>query len=229
MRINDDNGNKITTFNMPSGVIKYVPAPDIQFTIGVSHNTDVTLRTTPTINLGSDAGTVKLFGFGVKHDIIQDFAGKGKTKPFDLAFAVNYNKITYTKTLDVSANGAQPVPGSQPADFSNQRITAAFSGLNFQAIISKRLRFFTPFASVGYQKASTDLSVLGNFPLTSTVPGQGSFYTVVTDPVHINETSISGMRADAGFQLNLLILRIFASYSVGGGYNSANAGVGLGF
>jgi hypothetical protein len=228
MRINDDNGNKISTFNMPNGVIKYVQAPDIQFTIGVSHNTDLTIRTTPTINLGSDAGSVGMFGFGVKHDIIQDFAAKGKTKPFDLAFAVNYNRINYTKTLDVSANGAAPAPGTSAADFSNQRINATFSGLNFQAIISKRLLFFTPFLSVGYQTASTNLSVLGNYPLTSTQYGS-SYYTVVTDPVHINETSISGMRADAGFQLNLLILRIFASYSVGGGYNSANAGIGLGF
>jgi hypothetical protein len=38
------------------------------------------------------------------------------------------------------------------------------------------------------------------------------------------------MRGDFGFQINLLILRIYASYSIsGGGYNSANAGIGLGF
>jgi hypothetical protein len=71
--------------------------------------------------------------------------------------------------------------------------------------------------------------VLGNYPLTSTTPGQTGRYIVVSDPIHINETSISGMRADVGLQLNLLILRIYASYSVGGGYNSVNGGVGLGF
>ena len=215
---------------MPQGIIQYVPAPDIQATIGLVHNTDVTIRTTPTINLPSNAGSVSMFGFGVKHDLIQDFAGKGKKKPFDLAFAVNYNRITLTKTLSVQPDaGATPAPGYSAADFSTQYVKATFSGLNFQAIISKRLLFFTPFASVAYQTASTDMGAFGNYPIQATGTGQGTFYTVVKDPVHINETSISGLRGDAGFQLNLLILRIFASYSVGGGYNSANAGIGLGF
>lgn len=229
LRINDDNGAKITTFTMPKAVFGYVPAPNVQFTIGLFKNTDVTVRTTPTINLGTDAGSVSLFGFGVKHDLIQDFATKGHPKPFDLAIAVNYNRISYTKGLSVQPD-AGSTPASSSADFTTQHITATFSGTNVQVIISKRLLFFTPFASVGYQSSNTDFGVFGNYPVTSTVPGQGSKYVVITDPVHIVENgTISGMRADAGFQLNLLILRIYASYSVGGGYNSANAGVGLGF
>jgi hypothetical protein len=231
MRINDDNGNKLSSFSLPKGIIQYIPAPNIQVTVGLVKNTDVTIRSTPTFKISSDAGSVGVFGFGVKHNIIQDFAKKGKEKPFDLALSVNYNRIKYTKTLSVQPNtGAQPAPGQSAADFSTQHIDASFSGLNFQAIISKKLLFFTPFASVGYQTAKTNLSVLGNFPIQSTVPGQGTFYTTVSDPVHISETSISGMRGDFGFQMNLLILRIYASYSVSaGGYNSANAGIGLGF
>ncbi len=231
LRINDDNGNKITSFKMPQGVIQnYVPAPDIQLTIGLVHHTDITIRTTPTINLGSNGGSVTMFGFGIKHDIIQDFAKK-VPKPFDLAIAVNYNRITYTKGLSVQPDaGATPVPGQPTADFSTQHLNGVFSGVNVQAIISKRLLFFTPFASVGYQTANTDVGIYGNYPIQATGTGQGTFYTVVKDPVHITETSIPGsMRADFGFQLNLLILRIYASYSVGGSYNSANAGVGLGF
>jgi hypothetical protein len=231
MRINDDNGNQISTFQLPKGVIEYIPAPNVQITVGLVKNTDVTIRSTPTFKISDDAGSVGVFGFGIKHNIIQDFAKKGTEKPFDLALAFNFNRIKYSKTLDVKpATGALPAPGTTAADFSTQRIDATFSGVNFQAIISKKLLFFTPFASVGYQTGKTDLGVLGNFPIQSTVPGQGTFYTVVKDPVHINETSISGMRGDFGFQLNLLILRIYASYSIsGGGYNSANAGIGLGF
>src|SRR6202000_2688050 len=107
-----------------------------------------------------------------------DFAGKGKVKPFDLALAVNYNKISYTKSLSVQPNsGATPAPG-QPtnADFSTQRIDANFSGVNVQAIISKKLLFFTPFASIGYQSASTDFGVKGNYPVQATGPGQSTNY-----------------------------------------------------
>lgn len=97
MSINDDNGAPTgKTFTMPSGIFKYVPAPAIQLTVGLVHNTDLTIRTTPTIKLGDEGGSVSMIGFGVKHDIIQDFAKK-VPKPFDLALAVNYNRINYSK------------------------------------------------------------------------------------------------------------------------------------
>jgi hypothetical protein len=227
MDIKDNNGNKIGSFNMPNGVISYIPAPDIQLTIGVFKNTDLTIRTTPTVNIGNNGGSIGMIGFGIKHDIIQDFAGKAGKKliPFDLALAVNYNRINYSKTLDVQPdNGTQPVPGNQSSDFSNQQIKGHFSGINVQAIISKKLLFFTPFLSVGYQSASTDFSILGNYPISSS----SGYYATITDPVHINETSVNGLRADIGFQLNLAIFRIYASYSPGQ-YQSANAGIGFGF
>jgi hypothetical protein len=227
MRINDDNGNKITTFKMPSGVFNYVPAPNIQLTVGLVHNTDITLRTTPTIHISDDAGSVSMFGIGIKHDLIQDFAKK-EPKPFDLAIAVNYNRINYTKTLDVKPDaGSTPVAGSS-SNFNNQHIDAHFSGLNIQAIISKKLLFFTPFLSVGYQSANTNLGVIGNYPLNSTNPLAPNSYVTVTDPVNIKETSLSGLRADAGFQLAFVGIRIFASVSTGE-YISGNAGIGFGF
>ena len=89
MDIKDDNGNKIGTFNMPQGVIQYAPAPDIQLTMGVFKNTDITVRTTPTINIGTNTGSVGMIGFGIKHNIIQRLCEKGKKPiPFDLAIAV---------------------------------------------------------------------------------------------------------------------------------------------
>lgn len=224
MSINDVNGTPTgKTFTMPQGVFNYVPAPNIQLTVGLVHHTDVTIRTTPTINLGDDGGSVSLFGFGIKHDIIQDFAKK-VPKPFDLAIAVNYNRINYSKKLNVQPDaGTSNLSGGNPS-FNDQHIDAKFSGTTVQAIISKKFLFFTPFLSVGYQTAHSNFGVLGNYPLTAT----STNYTVITDPVSIDQTSISGMRADVGFQLNLAILRIYASVATGE-YVSGNAGIGFGF
>ncbi|MDB4904236.1 MAG: hypothetical protein JWQ63_3517 [Mucilaginibacter sp.] len=226
MDIKDNNGNTIGQFNMPNGVIQYIPAPNIQLTVGLLKNTDLTIRTTPNISIGSNGGSVGMIGFGIKHDIIQDFLGKAKVlKPFDLAIAVNYNRINYSATLNVQPEfGTLPAPGNSSSDFSNQRIKGAFTGVNVQAIISKKLLFFTPFLSVGYQSANTAFNLLGNYPVSSNV----GFYSTITDPVHISENSISGLRTDIGFQLNLSVFRIFASYSPGQ-YQSANAGIGFGF
>ena len=221
MSINDVNGVPTgKTFTMPKGVFKYIPAPTIQLTIGLVKNTDLTIRTAPTIKLGDDGGSISMIGFGVKHNIIQDFA-KAVPKPFDLAIAVNYNRINYKKTLDVRPETGTTGPS---ADFSTQRIDATFSGLNIQGILSKKLAFFTPFVAVAYQTAKTDLGVLGNFPLTATA----TTYTTITDPVSIKQTSVSGMRADVGFQLNLAIFRVYASVGASE-YVSGNAGIGFGF
>jgi len=216
----DDNGHKISSFSMPNGVIQYIPAPNVQLTIGLVKNTDLTIRTTPTLNISDNVGSISMFGFGLKHNI----AGDLKVIPFDLAVAVNYNRIKYSKSLDVKPdNGYQPAPGSQ-TDFSTQSFTGTFSGTNVQVIISKKLLFFTPFLSAGYQTANTNVSILGNYPVDTST----GYYGTISNPVHINENSISGFRADAGFQLNLAILRIYASVSEGQ-YLSANAGIGLGF
>ena len=229
MNINDDNGTKINSFTMPKGQIGFIPAPTIQLTVGIFKNTDITIRTIPTITLSSDNGTVGEVGFGIKHDLIQDFAIGKKIIPFDLALTVNYNKITYNKPLNVQPDaGSQPAPGTSAPDFSTQALNTHFSGLNVGAIISKKLAFFTPFLSVAYQTANSTANIVGNFPIASTAPGQSGYYTSVSNPVTINETSISGLRADVGFQLNLTIFRIYASYSLGE-YQSANAGIGFGF
>lgn len=229
MYINDDQGNHINTFVMPQGQLPVVPAPNVQLQFGIIKNTDITVRASPTINLKNGDGSISMVGFGIKHDIIQDFSTKKKIIPFDLAIAVNYNKITYSRPLSVQPNsGSQPAPGNQAADFSTQKLDATVSGLDFQAIISKKLHSFTPFFSLGYQTANSTANIRGNFPIESTAPGQAGYYVVVSNPVNINETSINGVRADAGFQLDLGFFRFYASYSVGK-YQSGNLGIGFGF
>jgi hypothetical protein len=231
MNINDDNGKVVKTFTMPQGVYPVVPAPNVQLEIGILKNTDLTVRASPTINLKNSNGSIDMIGFGIKHDILQDFAGGVAKKiiPFDLALAVNYNRMSYTRPLSVQPDaGALPAPGTQAADFSTQQLSAHVSALVVQAIISKKLHSFTPFFSVGYQTASSTANISGNFPIQSTAPNQAAYYVTVTNPVSINETSIDGLRADAGFQLNLGFFRFYASYSIGQ-YQSANAGIGFGF
>jgi hypothetical protein len=211
------------------GQSSIVPAPNVQLQFGIIKNTDITVRASPTINLSNGDGSINMFGFGIKHDIIQDFSTKKKIIPFDLAIAVNYNKITYSRPLNVPPNaGSQPAPGTQAADFSTQKLDATVTGLDFQAIISKKLHSFTPFFALGYQTANSTANIRGNFPIESTAPGQSGYYVIVTDPVNITETSIDGIRADAGFQLDLGFFRLYASYSVGK-YQSGNVGFGFGF
>ncbi|GAB3915955.1 DUF6588 family protein [Mucilaginibacter boryungensis] len=228
MTIKDDNGNTVGNFDMPKGLISVIPAPNIQLTVGLVHNTDITIRAIPTTKISGDIGSVGMIGFGIKHDIIQDFAKK-LPKPFDLAIAFGYNKLTYKKDLNVKPDaGALPLNASQSSDFSNQRIEGHFSGVNVSAILSKKLAVFTPFISVAYQTASTDIAAIGNYPVTSNAIAGQKFYTTYNNPVTINQNSLSGLRTDLGFQLNLAIFRVYVSGSLGE-YKSVNGGIGFGF
>ena len=82
---------------------------------------------------------------------------------------------------------------------------------------------FTPFLSVGYNSSRTNVSLNGDYPIQT---GQGT-YTTFSNPININKRYVSGLRANVGFQLNLLLLRLYGSYSIAE-YNSVNAGIGFG-
>lgn len=232
LNIYDNNGRQVEQFNLPSGALAIVPSPQVQLTIGLPKNTDVTVRAIPSINFGSNAGSVSMIGFGIKHNLIPDFVGNRADKliPFDVAIALGYSRLNTNIALDVKPDdGAQPENGQQSTDFSNQHIEAHFNSFMVQAIISKQLLFFTPYFAVGYNTASVNAAVLGNYPVTTgaTLTAQPT-YTTFPNPVNIKETTISGMRADLGFQLNLAIFRVYASYSMAK-YQSVSAGIGFGF
>lgn len=213
----------VETFDLPDGAnIPFIPAPQVQATVGLPKGIDVTLRAMPKVNLG-DFGSIGMIGGGVKLDVLPLLLNKTADKllPFDLGVAFGYTRFNYKLPLDVRPeSGAQQDP--------DQRIEATFSGINAEAILSKKLMFFTPFISVGYNTAQTDARLKGEYEFTTGATATGSpTYTTFTDPMRIKNDDIGGLRANAGFQLNLAVLRFYASYSVAE-YNSFNAGIGIG-
>jgi hypothetical protein len=225
LNINTD-GHTVGQFTLPSGKLPVIPSPQVQLTVGLIKNTDLTLRLIPKISIGS-TGAVSMIGFGIKHDLMQYIAGPAKKIiPFDLSVLFAYSRLNLDATLDVKPdNGTihDPNDANKHEDFSNQHTDGHFNSFLAEAIISKKLLFFTPFLAVGYNTSSSNLATIGNYPITT---GENT-YSVFTNPVSIHENSISGFRADIGFQLNLGI-RIFASASLAQ-YKSVNGGIGFGF
>lgn len=233
MNIYDNNGNKITSFNLPSGQLSsVVPAPQLQLTAGLVQNTDVTIRAIPKVKVSDDIGSISMIGFGVKHNIMRDIFGQtARVVPFDLALAFSYNKLNYNKSLNVQPeNGAVPADAQQSNDFSNQAIQGHVNSFLFEAVFSKQILFFTPYIAAGYNTAKTDVSLVGNYPITSNVVPvvNQKFYTTYNNPVTISERSVNGMSAEIGFQLKLPIFRLYASYGIAASYSMVNAGIGFG-
>jgi hypothetical protein len=155
-------------------------------------------------------------GAGLKMNLVRVLAGKKADKllPFDLAAAIGYTKLSYNLLLNVQTSNST---------YTDQSLNAKFTGVNVEAIISKKLAFFTPFASIGYQSANTSIDLKGTYPFET----GNNTYTTVVDPIAISQKDISGLRTNLGFQLHLAFLRVYGSYSLGA-YKSFNAGLGLG-
>jgi hypothetical protein len=207
-------------FNLPQGSgIHFVPSPQVQLTVGLPKNIDISLRLVPSIKLGDDAGKINMFGIGAKVEVLPLIMGKSdKLVPFDLAVAFGLTRLNYNLPLHVNTTAAN----------SNQELEIKINGFSADAIISKKLLFFTPFASVGFNTSKSNLNAKGSYdfdvPVTPSTPtGKQTF----TDPVSIKNSDISGLKAALGFQLNLAFLRVYASYTTAQ-YSYVNAGIGLG-
>lgn len=201
-------------FNLPQGVgFHVVPSAQIQATLGLPKNIDVTLRAMPKIKLSDDLGSLSMIGFGAKFELLPLFMGKSeKLVPVDIAIAAGFTQYKYSLDLNIDNQAS-----------SDQRISAKFNGINVDAIVSKNILFFTPFASIGYQTSNTNLKALGTYRFDT---GLASTVTY-TDPVSVNQTDIDGIRASLGFQLKFGFFKLYGSYTAAK-YNMVNAGIGLG-
>lgn len=229
--LKDDNENEAASFTLPASTgIKFAPSPQIQLTVGIIKNTDISVRYSPKI--GSEQGnfgTIQVLGFGAKHEITRLIFGKKAAKiiPFDLALAFGYNQIDYNYKLPIDKQINDKNPGTD----LNQRASLKLSGYSIDAIFSKKLAFFTPFASLAYNSSTSELNVLGDYTFETGyngIPPTGNkTYTTFTDPVIIKQNDISGLRANIGFELHLAIFRLYGAYSIGQ-YSAFTGGIGLG-
>jgi hypothetical protein len=163
------------------------------------------------IKLGDDAGSINQFGLGAKVELLPLLMGKkDKLLPFDLALALGFTNTTYKLPLDVN-NGKY-----------EQEVELKLKGFSTEAIISKKLAFFTPFASVGYNSSNSSLNAYGNYDFQT-----GAGNVTFKDPVSIKHKDLSSLKASVGFQLHLAFFRIYGSYTASK-YSYFNGGIGLG-
>lgn len=215
MQIYTSNGIPTSSFfNLPAGVgFHVVPSAQIQATLGLPKNIDISLRAMPKVKLSDDLGSLSMIGFGAKIELLPLLAGQSAGLiPIDLAIAGGFTQYKYTLPLNINNSSG-----------SDQHIDARFNGVNIDAILSKQILFFTPFVSVGYQTSNTSLKALGTYSFDT---GNGNS-VAYADPVSIKQTDINGLKASLGFQLKFGFFKLYGSYTEGK-YSMVNAGIGLG-
>jgi hypothetical protein len=182
-----------------------IPTPTVQLGIGIVKSTDLIIRYTPEISVGDFS--FQSFGFGVKHDFKQWIPGM-KLLPFDLSGLIGFNTISTKYQIDEQAG--------QFAEFGASATT-------IQAIISKKLLFFTPYAGLGINIVNSNFAMRGTYELD----GEPGTTYEVTDPIDIAFDGSGGPRFTVGARLKILwVLALNVDYTIQK-YNTLSVGVGL--
>lgn len=221
-----DGTFKVAEFEMPGGIgadfpLRGVPAPVIQFGIGLPTKTDFKLRLVPNLGLDEKVDNF-LIGLGLQHDITQYIPGMEMT-PFNLSALVAYGHTKVTYAIDDESV-------LDDVEVRNGEALFRLNTLTVQAIGSIDLKIVDFFASLGFGSGGSRLAMNGDYTLSYDLEdGQGNFLgtiqETISDPLDF-KVNVSSMRFGAGMRLNLSIFKIFASYTLQE-YSTISAGIAL--
>ena len=229
-----NNANtKVGEFEMPGGTgFAFVPAPIVQASVGLIKKTDITLRYLPEVGIG-DYGDIGIIGGAIKHELGQYIPGS-KLLPVDISLMVGFNQINVNANLDLQPEGTRdpndPSLTSNPTpNFNEQQASTTTNTFVVNAIVGKSLPFISVYGGLGFQQATFELKMEGDYPVDSFNPiTPTDDYVVLTDPFSFEIDSESNIHALAGFRVKLGILAIYAE-ATAANYFTANAGVGISF
>jgi hypothetical protein len=238
-------GQQIVSFTTPKGVSRYIPAPTVQFTIGLPVINDLSIRWMPKVK-ASDAD-VSLIGVGIKHDFKHWIPGL-KLLPFDASVLVAYTHLNANYYFPASAqitpaklvgSGLDYVPDpNYTGDYSTQSLKINAKAVTAGIVLSKKLAFFTPYAGVGIVKTNFDATMAGDYPTLGDLVLDKNGLPVLssnnkpmmqikkaTDPVKVTGTETMP-NATLGFRLKFAVITLHAQY-VAQKYPTASAGFGI--
>lgn len=194
------------TFNSPNGIdFGLLPVPTAHLGFGLPKGFDIKFRFVPTLNF--DDVKLGLWGVGVMHDFKQWIPGI-KQLPFDLSAFVGYTKMSVSTAI---SEGGPTGKG----EFSSSATT-------IQVIISKKLSVLTPYASVGYNAATTKLNVKGKYDFNN---DNDTNDPSETDPFSLSVAS-NGPRLTGGIRLKFGPIALHGDYTLAK-YRSASVGFGI--
>lgn len=225
----EEDGQKITEFNLPEGSgYSFVPAPMVQASVGIIKNTDVIVRYVPKVTL--DDSKFNMTGFGIKHGINQ-WLPAGDLLPVNISILAGYTNINLNSKFDVKPEpGAIPNPENPDAatsDFDNQKGDVALNTFTIKALVGKDLPFISFYGGLGYESSKMDVDITGDYPVSARVGGVEA-YDVVEDPFKYDKEGENKFSLLGGVTLKLSVIQIFGEFNLAK-YPTANAGIGISF
>ncbi|MBT4478465.1 MAG: hypothetical protein HOC66_03555 [Flavobacteriales bacterium] len=214
-----NNGNSIT-FDMPhQGSLKksLIPVPMINAGLGLVKKTEIDVRYLPTYDFDmgfGGAGSVGLWGIGIKHDLLQWIPVAGDAIPISLSIQAGHTKFNTSFSIEN--------PDPDPLSSVNQDISMDVNATTVNLILSKKLLMLTAYAGIGYNSSVTTF----NAETESFYFGVDGSSIQMNIPLEMKFESQNEMRTNIGLRLNLAVIAIQANHTFSK-YPVTTVGVGI--
>ncbi|MDP1725813.1 MAG: hypothetical protein Q8M15_03450 [Bacteroidota bacterium] len=221
----------VGSFNLPGGYGYYFfpTIPNIQLSLGIIKSTELMLRFIPGINLKGIQSNV--FGFGIKHDIIQ-WIPVVKDWKFNVSFVAAYSNSNAEYLIPEEYRlypDDYTYPNAREKSFyDNQKFGYESQASLIGFVVSKDIKFVTPYAGLSYNKTFIRFLVLGNYPMPVYDPTTSVLTPTiqnVADPIAL-ENKDNAWRANLGLRVKLWYITLHGEYTLAR-YNTVTAGVGF--
>lgn len=214
-------GNTTLTdeFDVPGGLFTdeedlqgRAPLAMAQIGIGLIKKTDLTVRFVP--EQSGDDYNAKLFGVGLKHNILQYFPIAKRLPLVDVSIFGGYTKLE-----------SNYFPQSDDGSTEDININLEVQSYTAQVLGSVDLKLINFYVGLGYTAGSSSLSYSGKYKL------KDKDQPNITSEVDLSKISsadfdVNSFKTTLGASINLFALKIFADYSIQE-YNSVTAGVSI--
>ena len=193
------SGESSVDFEMPGGLkTPALPVPVIQAGIGLIKKTSLDFRYMPMLNIGDDIN-VNLYGFGLKHDLLQWIPAIGNAIPMSLSIQAGYSAL------------------ETELRFANHDVSLKTQATTINLVASKKILILTGYAGVGFNSTKTNFNASTNFNIDNI-----SF----SESLDIDFESNNDFRANIGLRVNLAVITMHADYTFSK-YPTATLGLGV--
>ncbi|MBE0653553.1 MAG: hypothetical protein IH594_07130 [Bacteroidales bacterium] len=234
-----DPGNIVTLaqYEVPNGTgVNIVPLPMAQLSLGLPFGTEVTGRYLPNLDFGN-AGSIGLWGVGLKHSIFQHIPGIKRLPVLDGSVQGGYTKLNSYANVNFTPDSYAENLVSDILIFKGQKINLDVEAYTINFVASQTLPVVTFYQAIGYSTTKTRVSLKGNYPISRLETDSADPYfgqvvvtdeDVITDPLDMQIENTKDLRLNAGMRFKLGILTIHFDYTKAN-YGVVSAGLGISF
>ncbi len=229
---------ELASFNLPKGSgFGYTPTPMIQLGLGTVKETDVIVRYSPELSIGS-GGKVGLWGVGIKHGIKQWIPALKRLPVLEMSVMGGYTSLTSTTDINFMPSFYNDFSGNvnvlpyEESFYSDQQMLLDVSNITANFLVSANLPIICIYGGVGISSSTTNLKLAGYYPFPELQGNQivVDYDTAVEDPIDISieskDGSVTKPRLNAGFRLKFAVVTLHFDYTYAD-YSIATAGLGV--